>query len=301
MTAFRILPHRTVREDRVVWGAWWRITEHGTREPLAGRLESWDYAQTIRLACHVQIDINGTLSDAGLSTDAALAFVATWDCPAALDRGVAVERLACPTDETWAGELVLNVPPGAVAQELLLERHLVLHTPTHNRASYAPHSGGARLGPSTRDRLVLEGTGSRFPVEATDFASAGYERAAAWTLEMDFESSADSFLGAVRLLVNAAHPAGQALLANPDSSLLSVLRYDLIRKLLMRAVEDREEFRKTEDLDEGSVGGVLADLCSNILHLDLETALSKIRADPVRFDTLLQSRTGFLGDHSDRS
>ena len=294
MSPVRVLPYRTVREDRVVWGPWWRVTDDGVHHPLTERLEAWDYAQSIFLSCDVGVDTAGALEDAGLGSDALLGVAALWDCPSAMERGasdVAVD--GGPGEDHWKGKLSLTIPPGAVAHHLIIERQLVLLQPGAPTAGLTAHRRAARLGPSTRDRVVLEGTGGRFPIDPVDFTELGREPAA-WALEISYEDPNDAFLGAVRLLVNTQHPAGRALLESTDPQLVSVLRYDLLRKLLVAATDDLDSFRGPAGWDEDSLGGVLADMCSRLLGVDLDTALARMDADPLEFDTTLQARVGFL-------
>lgn len=296
MSRLRVLPHLTVRDDRVHWGAWWRLSEDGGRASIGPHLDAWDYAQPIELVCDVGVDAAGALEDAGLATDAGMSLVAVWDCPASMDRGTAVERVLTHwTDGRWEGTLRLSVPAGSVAQELILERHLVLADPGPEPRRLAARALGARLGPASRDRLVLEGDGSRFPIEPLDFVAAGRENAV-WSLEVDYDDPSDSFLGCVRLLVNTAHPAGRALLGASEQrpELLSMLHYDLTRKVLTRLAADRDAFSGISDHDDDSLGAVAEEICRTVLQMDLASTLRRLHTDPLGFDAILQARMGFL-------
>ena len=289
----RLLPHSVVSDEHVIWGAWWRLHESGEREQIGDRLAAWDYAQDLRLVSDVTVDIAAALRDAQLDEGAELAIAAVWDCASALGRGVVLRTVSHQRGEQWSGELLLELPAGQVAQEITLERHLVLREPAITSGPLAASSPGARLGPTSRTKLTLEGEGGRFPIEPVPFSALRREPAA-WALEVSYEDLGDSFLGAVRLLLNTEHPGTGALLSGDSEGLLSVLRYDLVRALLVKLSDDPGDVSEFGDWEDDSIGGVLEAICQSFLDMDLRTTLIRIRAEPLEIESLLQARLGFL-------
>jgi hypothetical protein len=294
----RLLPHSAVSDEHVIWGAWWRLHHSGERQPIGDRLAAWDYAQDLRLVSDVTVDVAAAVRDAELDESAEVAIAAMWDCASSFGRGVALQAISCQQGDQWSGELLLDLPAGQVAKEVTLERHLILAEPPTTGGPLAAKAPGARLGPVSRTKLILEGEGGRFPIEPVPF-SALLRESAAWALEISYEDLGDSFLGAVRLLLNTEHPATGALLSGDSEGLLSVLRYDLVRALLVKLADDSSGIDEFGGWEDDSIGGVLEDLCQGHLDMDLRTTLLRMRAEPLEVESLLQARLGFLRGFGD--
>lgn len=290
----RIQPHRTARAECVEWGAWW-ATIRGVREPVDRRIEGWDYATALQLDFEPHVDVKQLLEQTALGDADGIEVVGQIDCPATFQRATVRAPLTDLLD--GSSRLSLELMPGLFADRVQLSRHIVLATPRTDRGDGVAYRAGSRLAESGVARLKLEGDGGRFPVEALPFSTIGREDAA-WALDVMYEDLDDSFLGAVRLVVNTEHPAADPALdrSHPLAPIVtSVLRHDLVRQLIVCLSSDLSvDFDKTEDFESDSLGAVVANLCDLYLRRDLSSVVQLLRSEPSQFELLLQARLDFL-------
>ncbi|MFC5177865.1 hypothetical protein [Nocardioides taihuensis] len=280
MTARRLFPHRVIGEDDVAWDAWW-YERDGIRMPLPTLLPGWDYSRAESFGVTITIDGAAVLESTGLHSLSLLKLALLVDCPASGRRYCATERLT--EDPSQQMELSVDLPPGEVADKLELSVHLVLATDTASRPRIASVAG-ARLGSSPKFILTLEGESSRFPTDSVSFADVGLEPAP-WTLSTSFVELDDSFMGAVRLLINEAHPLGVELLSGyPDGSASERLKIDVLRMLVSITCHQVPDGR--DEFDDDSVGGVVSRMCELFLNRSLQEASALFREEPLRFERL---------------
>ena len=282
MSGTRILPYRSLAVDSLR-PAWW-YERAGTRQPLPDLLPGWDYAQEELLGATLEVVRSEIEDGTGLTSLESVALVLIVDCPSLLRRFAAEQRLG-NADEQQV-ELTIAVPPGEAANKLELTAHLVLV----DDLAVAPGRAfrkASRLGSSQTRRLILEGEASRFPTEAISFSSIGLERAP-WTVRVTMDGLNDSFMGAVRLLVNEDHELGQGLLEPAvDPNLANRLKFDVMRTLIAEAARwDAESF---SGFEEDSVGAVLTSMCELFFARSLVEAAKLYSEEPAKFDRMLYS------------
>lgn len=280
MSSIRLLPYRSIAEGDVLWDSWW-FERDGIRQPLPTHLPGWDYASSETIGITADITGQSVIQSTGLNALDSLQLVLIADCPALGRRFLSVEQLS---DElTQRLELAVVIPPGEAASKLELSVHLVLRervAPTPRVASRV----GARVGSSPRRTVFLEGESSRFPTDAVTFSDIGLENAP-WTLSTSFLDLHDSFMGSVRLLVNDAHPLGQAVLSPEHDELAAGrLKIDVFRMLI--SVVTDHALATTETYDDDSVGAVVANMCDLYLRRSLLEVAALHRDEPLKFERL---------------
>lgn len=291
MKRLRLLPHAEAPDDCVTWEAWFHLPDGASARVLGDTIEGWDYATELHLRSSASVDLNSVRARSRLAENAAVGIAVGWDCPATLTRQMAAVEVHADIETV----LPVRIPPGEAAQEIILERHLVVLEAGNTTDPAAARLPASRLGPSMRNRVTLEGTGGRFPITPIDFSAAGREPAV-WALDISYRDLNDSFLGSVRLLVNTAHPAGGLLLSQSSerSDLVSILRYDVVRQFLETMAREGRSLSADNDWVDGSVGDVAEGICEIFLGTDLDSALGRIRTDPAAFNEHLQARLEML-------
>lgn len=286
MSRARLLPYRTLGVDDLTWGGWW-IERKGLREPLPDLLPSWDYASEDRIGINVVIGSIPLLTATGLDQVDVVEAVAVADCPSMLRRFVARTRLT--GDDQQQVELVIELPPGEVAQKLELSAFLLLAEdipPKRHTAS----KRGSRLGVGPTNKVLLEGDASRFPTEAVPFSALRLE-SAPWTLNAVFDDMSDSFMGSVRLLVNEDHELGRAVLAHSVEPLLEArLKLEVLRSLI--ALASAHDVTASDAFPPDSIGEVVDSMCRLFLNRSLPEAIQSYERDPLKFDRLLYAGVG---------
>lgn len=258
-------------------------------------VENWDYHSSLQIVTTVIIKEDLFRSQTGLiEPDELQGLTVTLqaDCPSTTLRKItgipalaAIERV---------GSIQLEIPPGTVAKKLDICASLILDRPDASpRIDRVAHLRGSRLFVASHTwSFALEGVGGGFPTEAVDFASVGLPGNAPWHLKVRREIDLP-FMGAVRLLVNTAHPLGIELLRGETHLATSALFYDLLVQMLLAFIDaDAEDLL---DLQEESLGAVLNEHTQTYTNMLLVDAVTALREDPMMFMTQLKNGVG-LGE-----
>lgn len=287
MPRVRFYPHRVAAPSAVEWGEWW-IEHHGSRFPMAEKVDGWDYATEVRVGRPVCISLPQFVETTGIEDLSDVELVAIAECRSTQYRTVA--RINC-SESGGEGNMTvaLRLSPGEFASEVSLATHLTL-------ARYRPASPdrtavwkGARLASSKTETLRLEGDAGRFPTEPVAF-SALYLAYAPWSLQCTFEDLDESFMGAVRLFINTEHPVGRLALDPVGAKQVGpLLRTDVVRQLVAEAARRTSEL-PSSTFEEGSVGEVLASMTQFFLGRDLRAATQLYKEEPNQFELVLHER-----------
>lgn len=298
MARIEVLPHPTAPCSAWDPSAWMVKVDDGPPTPVTELVHGWDYDSVLRLATETTVHAGMVREACQLATEAALELVCIWDCPSTNTRRVG-HRARLPADGTTTIRSVFEIPRRTVAERVTLERQVVVVDPAYRDGKNTHLHGAIVLLEHERERasFSLEGTGGRFPVEAVSFAALGL-REGAWRLDVAMEDPEDLFPSAVRLYINTDHPAINELLLEPESvpakRTLSVMQWDVARRLLSMAESDAR-YSPARDYEEGSFGAVIARLSWSVLkRRDVESLFALVRADPTRYEVLLQERLRLL-------
>ena len=297
MTRARVFPHQRLGDDALYWGPWMVSRDGAPAVRVEDRVESWDYTARLGFGLTVDVEDRSELETSIGCPVTDLDVVVLVDCPAS---GLRFHASAALSDLDAGTPLLVDVPPGQLADRVRLSAHVVLNriqSPEGNRATRP----GARLAETPGKVVVLEGDVQRFPTEAVSFSALRLERAA-WTVRLRFSSLQDSFVGSVRLLVNTDHPAASTLLdvtSSGSTGYHSYLRLDVARQLILAVAMDRalDMGESVESgTDDGSLRSGLEAMCETFLSMDLPSAVQVARQDPARLERSLQAGVEFLED-----
>ncbi|SCF41449.1 hypothetical protein GA0074696_5536 [Micromonospora purpureochromogenes] len=257
-------------------------------------IPEWDYFKNLTVQWPFAVDLAGFLNDCSLTSRARLRGVLAWQASGTGMRG------AGPVVAITDGEnlVAADIPGHELGGALHLRLRIVLAETDPGAGPLAPRRPGSILWQDAAS-VVLEGSGSRFPVVQTSFASSGIAdgRPAMWYLSCgtDLDSS-DT--GSIRLYLNTDHQAITSLLNSPDGErsrvLADFMRYDAARQLVLHAIGHDDL-----DLDAGYEPGTLGDLLGNLLRRCFPSGtLNELRgdreSDPGEFEARIQAALGVV-------
>lgn len=290
----RVMPFRVVQDDTIeeqVPRMWLRGKSFEAGEDISG----WDYLTEMKVAARLTYDPETLISQSGLvgSELRRMTAVVRADCPATGERFSGFARMDLARHDV---SLALEIPAGAVAEELEVRYEVVLDGPDSEVAlNRAAHLKGSRLYASDRPhRFRLEGDGSLFPVEAVSFRGGEFPARGAWVIKFQGEDLNAPFMGAVRLFVNRDHPVSKQLIDTGAGPAKSVLMRDVLLQMIVTVASRHEDDAILAEFPQGSTGAVLDELCANYLNTTLQEAMNMIRETPYQVFSQLQASTSFL-------
>jgi hypothetical protein len=265
--------------------------------PLPAALTDWDYHTVLRLQRTVAVDGIEARRQSGLHSDAELVLTVRWTASGSLLRGRAWQA-PVPAGDRVVLEPEFELPGRDLGGVLGLALVLSIVSPGTAPAVVAPTRAGAVLW-SDEFSVQLQSEGPAFPMAVADFAELTYPDHASWYLEIQegLENAAMSALLLVAnernaLVVEALSAAGEPSVLH--QSVLSVLKADVIRGLVERAV-NTEEFDDRVAYPVGSLGAVFAAvLHSHFPDVDLESLRREHRQEPSLFASRLQHAAKML-------
>jgi hypothetical protein len=302
MTRIAITPHRSTL--RGVQASRWTATIGGEHHTLPTSAFGWDGAPPIEAHCEVSVDLDHVRSACGLTASDRVALAVTWQASAVNVREVGAY---VDIDGSVTQPLRVAIDPPVVAGTITLSRCLVLGRadssgPGSGRDPAVARRRGSILWRDPRgDRGTIDFDADRhwMSVEAVDFAERGTHAAAAWLVDSDLTDLDAPASRTLRLLVNMQHRDMARVLADDDDprarAVQSVLRWDVARQLIERAVEIDGFVAGFGDFAAGTVGGALQSLFQSWLPELPPAELRGLRSDaPAHFQALLQERIEML-------
>ena len=156
-------------------------------------------------------------------------------------------------------EILLTIPAGMIAEELLLEFFICLEKKGSQSADFTPQVHAAILWES-KVRYYLEGVGAMFPTTIEDFKESEGGKMAAWRVDWS-KTSLHGSPSRVRLVlnnlnkgfINRIDPLGEA---NPDTTAMQLLYYGVAHSLLEYTVKNATELSR-DKFEEGTLGQYL--------------------------------------------
>ncbi len=296
MTGTRVYPYRRAPGS---WqpGEWMVAVADGPPRRLPAELRAFDYATPLTFHYRAEVDCLRLRELTGLGRGARACGYLLVDCKATGRRLSSTVEF----DLHQRGlevEVELAVEPGVLAASVTLGRGLALVDPGTGCSPPVPSRRGSRLVEDTPAKLVLEGAWGRFPVEAVSFGKL--DRApdgAAWYLDVRSTDPDQPFVSAVRLLVNADHPAGRRVTSAGEDDLTAVftsaLRADIVRTLIAHVADQGfDDFEADHDPD--SFGGVVTSLVDRYLGVTVAEAVRRHREEPAVLDARIQAEVRYL-------
>jgi hypothetical protein len=257
-------------------------------------LPDWDYFTDLRVARSLFVDLPQLLEDTGLDNNSVVSAVLTWHSSWTGLRGSS-NPISLMDGEN---HLAIDLEGERLGGRLALETRIVLENAS-TAHPLAPHRRGSTLWADST-RVVLEGSGARFPVVPAPFDKSGIAagRLGAWSLSIESDDLSASSNGSLRLYLNSSHPAVNAMLSTPGSpeaqALADFIRYDVARQLMVRALThkdlDDEVVYESDSLGEmfsTLLDGLFPDRDLATLRGDYNTASGELEAE-------LQGRLGLM-------
>lgn len=256
-------------------------------------LPEWDPATDISLSRTLRLDVAAIWGACSLAADDALLIVAEWTSEGTNLKGyVRSEPISFSTEAIV--NLVLDIKGKNLAHAVVVRCRLVLLPGSYPRESpLAPSLHGSVLW-NDEHRLVLEGEGSRFPMEQIDFASLpGIPLGASWHLDWSPLDPEMPLSAAMRLYLNSRHVhVIQAVAASEPTEEQLMLRktilWDVARQLVVGML-DNPDFT-VGGHGEGTLGRAVSVMLQ--IHIPGETASglrSLKESRPAVFESVLQS------------
>jgi len=291
----------TVRTS-VTASPWLTVNSGSDVVALGDRSESWDPAVDVAAERIITIDFKTLRAETGLDIGSRVRLAVGWFCERTRTREVAeyADLRLSQSEAEVKRALRVNLPGSSLAHAVELETRLVLVSAASESHAVAARMPGAVLWQHTH-HLLLEGSGSRFPMEWADFSSSVYSDDAAWALDWDPHDLEGSTYGSVRLLLNHRHERVAALLRERPPSdaarvLWDALRFDIARQLITGALENETFIENPAMYPDGTLGATLRRMLSTYFpHDSVKTLKALVAQNPTRFETALQAGLSAFG------
>lgn len=284
----RLHPYPTLDEGAIT-ATWFRENDGRTLD-LGSFVTDWDADTELNLGVRLRFDVDSVTEVIG--SEGKVTGFAIADSEATIDRFTSTRSvLVGASDPESCIDVPLVIPAGRAAGSLRLRAGLTVLTST------AGLPAGARLAETREQRLLLEGNGSRFPVNGYPFPPT--ERQVPWKLGVTYDDPEDHFLGSVSVDVNTNHPAGRILLEAPEDPrhplISSALRVDVVRTMLARlSLDERFSEAPADDVSDDALHTVADQMMTNLLGRDLQSMVSSYQSDPIAADQLMRERLRYL-------
>lgn len=243
--------------EAISCGDWVRIDNaSGEPEPvLESGIPHWSYDSVLELKRHVSIDIPQTLGQLALDDfDAQFLFTVVCQTSELAERSVCYREVM-----TGSGlkdlDISLSLDSRSLSDSITLISSLSLAVDLDGCPAWSPGAVGERLW-EDKVKFDIEGSGSRFPMRAADFASSYLPADADWYLDWQPNLMHYSFNSAVSLLVNENNSEFIERLEQGDSVLVPALMGDIICEIVVSLLGDDDFLAEDAEFPDGSLGYV---------------------------------------------
>lgn len=272
----------------------WIIERGGLPEPLPAQLRDWDPNQDIALKRTIQVLSDQAYGTCHLPAGSELAVVVSWRSPGSGQRGNAFVRVIDRSREPQVLIIDARIPGADIAGTVRIATRLILARDIKPVNPLSPHRAGSILW-EDETPLVVEGMGSRFPMEVVDFKDIGYPLRAAWRLYWHRGDLNAQAMGCMCLLLNRRHrrvvAAVTKVVPDPETrAIWSAINAGVAREILCGALADDEFLNHPEQYKEGSAGHVARTLAERAFPGESPKAiLERLNANPDLFECSLQA------------
>jgi hypothetical protein len=276
----------------IISGESWIHDRSGLPEALPPQLVDWDPGQDVVLRRTINIDVARAEAACGLGAGSEIAACVSWRSPGSGQRGNAFRRVL-PLGGATICSIEARIPGSELGGSVNVITRIVLANAGVNTAGLAAFRIGSILWEDTVS-LVLEGIGSRFPIEVVDFASMSFPPNAAWRLYWQPGNLSAQAMGCFRLLINKRHRrmAIAASRAVPDAeskAIWSAVNVGVAREIISGALSEDAFIAPDSAFDEGSVGEVALALLQRAFPGETQQAVrERMQGTPALFECQLQ-------------
>jgi hypothetical protein len=290
------LPYLTPSDEHIKDHPW----TDGDGIELADRLDHWDPFSELAIYRTLDLDLDAIRAECRLRSDALFALVPSWT-----SSHTRLGSAGSPVELGRLGgqvrtPLTLSVPGSASGGRLRLRTSLIVRNAGTDPSAISPTRAGTILWYDERS-IALEGSASRFPISALDFASRpGTPEGGSWILEWHSDDFATPVLADLRLLVNSSNETLLAALrsgaSDPRSAAVrQFVTFDVARSLVHGALDNEDFVERPEEYEEGTIGRMLSEMLGLYWPgVPVATLRTRLREQPQRLDAELQAALGLF-------
>lgn len=273
----------------------WSIIQEDISVPLREFMPEWDATTDITLSAKAEINLAGILNDCKLSSNSELVIVSAWDSSGT---GLRDCSNVLTIDSSLTHQVIIldwHLTGAFLSAEIMISISLVLKNAADTMHQFAPKLAGSLLWRDQR-KIVLEGSGTRFPVEMVNFAESfsWLPENAGWFLDWDQHDFTRPVLGGMRLYINSNHKQLKSALngtQDNDSTIREVISFEVARTMIMTALDDREFLINAELYEDDTVGASIRRLLHALfVNNTLQELVEYRKGYSNRFDCELQDR-----------
>lgn len=240
-------PYVTVPDDAVAFTGWRQFDG----SPVPDLIGEWDYQTDLALRGTITADLARIRYVCLLGDRAGLIWVVSWRNVDGRVGGLAAKRTVTGSDDEI--DLLLSGETLGAAVDIRLR--MALSTDAVFPRPGAAHRAGSVLW-SHDTRVLLAGDAARFPVEVVDFAAAGFDADASWSLHV--EDLDRPVLGGLRLLLNARDSVlikATARTGRPDPMVVAL--HEQVASAMVELAARHADELLSNDWDDDSIGASL--------------------------------------------
>ncbi len=273
----------------------WLLIQDGVPTPFRELMPEWDPATNITVNMSAEVETQRILNDCQLSPDARLRLIAFWESKGTglRDRGTFVDLDTNLPKQSAV--LEVQIEGALVAGEVSVGISLLLSNPGKSVGRFSPKLTGCLLWCGAKN-IVLEGTGTRFPIEMVDFGKSfsWLPENAGWFLDWDRLDFTRPVLGSVRLYINANHKRLKTAVVGTqitDQTIRETISFDVARTLIMTALDGEDFLANADGYADETVGAAIRRLIHALFAGNTLVALAQYQKQyPERFECQLQDR-----------
>jgi hypothetical protein len=263
--------------------------------PLQEILPHWDPGTVLQLSVKVEVNIGGIRNDCRLTPDDPLRAVIVWHSLGTNLRGCGSSVDLNGTHSSLPFNLTLMLPGELLADRVRIEAQLILAGSGKSDFQLSPRRPGSILWREEK-MVIIEGMGSRFPIELIDFSESSWlPENASWFLDWDDSDLEQMALRSMRLFLNARNTRVRQAAAESlpiDEVVREIIQFDVGRTMIIGALEN-EVFALNADYSylDGSVGGYARRLIHTLFpNESWDGIIHLYRQNRSRFECELQDR-----------
>lgn len=221
--------------------SWHWCNTEGVPVAVDSSLPGWDYFASLRFQRHCNIDLDRVRDECGLDSTTPLQLAIIWSCRRTMTRQVEWISDVSPGSRLSA-RIEVTLPSHCLAESITMETVLHLHESAEVVSPAIPHRRGTPLCQESVE-ILLEGAGSRFPVEIVPFASSLARINAAdasWYLDFIERDLSAPVMRAIRVYLNSDHDNVVDRLNSGDIEMQRALSAAIVSEIVQFAVQDQE-------------------------------------------------------------
>ena len=289
------LPYKTLTSTHVELAPW----HYRVNEDLFIRIEKsipgWDYKLPLSFARNFCLNEPEMKVECGLPPKSIIAIAITVRSPEA--RYSEVLRYApLKPGSLIEASISTDVISAFLAKSLTLHTEIVLHTPSPSKNPFSAHLKGSRLFEETF-KIEIEGTGSRFPVESSDFETdLAYLEApdAKYYLKWSNDALELPAMSGMILLLNNRFPDFIKEASDPGSLVSRFLTADVARQLISGAIENPDFVQNPKGYAKNTLGAVIYGLINVTFQgMSINEIKNLQNGQTAKFEAMIQNSCGF--------